>query len=127
MPSKPVAKNDKRRALGKEGEDAGAIWLESRGMRVLERNFRCRMGEIDIVGEIDGMTVIVEARGRSSDKWGTAAESIDYEKRRKLKMLAAYYMCLRGKADEAYRIDVLSMRYGEDGRPCQFQWFQNAI
>jgi len=118
---------DKRRALGKAGEEAGAAWLESRGMRVIERNFRCRLGEIDIIGEMDNMTVIVEVRGRSSDKWGIAAESVNYDKQRKLRRLATYYMCHMGKADEAYRIDVLSLRYGADGDPVEFQWIKSAF
>ena len=127
MTISPDASNDRRRALGKAGEDAGAKWLESQGMRILERNFRCRTGEIDIVGEIDGVTVIVEARGRSSDIWGSAAESVDFKKRRKLRALAAYYMRERGKSGGAYRIDVLSYRYDRDGAPYEFEWYQNAI
>jgi len=122
--------DDRRKALGKKGEDLGAAWLSSKGMRILARNYRCRLGEIDLVGQIGDTIVIVEIRSRSSSQWGTPAESVRYKKRQKLKKLAAEYMCQHGKSNCNCRIDVLGLLFGEHdtaGASPQIEWYPNAF
>ncbi|CAG0930904.1 partial hypothetical protein, partial [Planctomycetaceae bacterium] len=64
-------------AIGKQGEDEAAAFLEGKGYAVLERNYRCRYGEIDIVAR-DGRTVVfVEVKTRGSDRFGTPTASVD--------------------------------------------------
>ena len=118
---------DYRKVLGKSGEDAAAAWLVAKGMQILERNFRCKIGELDIIGEMDGMLVFVEVRGRSSDRWGIAAESVDFRKRRKIRQLASYYMLQRGRAKDMCRFDVVSLSYGPSGRTEGIEWFPDAF
>ena len=66
------------RALGQWGEDRTAEWLQARGWRIVTRNFRCRMGEIDIIAE--------------NGSYGAACEAVTLSKRRKLRVTAEYYL-----------------------------------
>jgi putative endonuclease len=79
---KPVA--DSRRETGTEWEHRAATWLQEKGLRVVAANVHCRAGEIDLIC-VDGQTaVIVEVRRRSSASHGSALESIDWHKRRRV-------------------------------------------
>jgi len=118
---------DGRRALGKHGEETGAAWLGARGMRIVERNYRCRLGEIDLVGEIDETLVFVEIRSRSSDNWGTPAESVNYRKQRKLRQLAAWYLGQSGREGSACRFDVLSLLFDEGWENAKIEWIRDAF
>ena len=114
-------------ALGKIGEDAAVEWLQARGMLILERNFRCRIGEIDIIGEMDGVLVFVEVRGRSDERWGTGAESVSYKKKNKLKQVAYAYLMKNGQSDRICRFDVLSLLYSTSREVERIDWFPNAF
>ena len=118
---------DPRMVLGVQGEDIAASWLESKGMRILERNFRCRIGEIDLIGQMGDTLAFVEVRGRSSDAWGAPAESVDTRKRQKLRKVAEWYLCQRGKADCPCRFDVVSLLYDQEGDNAQISWYPNAF
>ena len=118
---------DQRKLLGKRGEDIGAAWLEAKGMRILMRNYRCRIGEIDIIGQMEGAIVIVEVRSRSSDLWGTPAESVNERKKKKLRQVAAYYLYQYGKEDSACRFDVVRILFGQPDSAARVEWFPNAF
>lgn len=82
-----------------------ARFLEARGLRVLQRNYRCRSGEIDIVA-LDGRTLVfAEVRYRSSPSFGGAAASVDGRKQAKIVRAARHY--LAGKPECACRFDVV--------------------
>ena len=123
----PKSAPDPRMVLGVQGEDIAAAWLESKGMCILERNFRCRVGEIDLIGQMGDMLAFVEVRGRSSETWGTPAESVDTRKRQKLRRVAEWYLCQRGKTDKPCRFDVVSLQYDQEGDTAQVKWFPNAF
>ncbi|MCL2121522.1 MAG: YraN family protein [Clostridiales bacterium] len=118
---------DARQILGRRGEDIGAAWLEARGMRIVERNFRCTYGEIDIIGQIGETLVFVEVRGRSSDQWGTPAESVNSKKKKKLRTLAACYLSRRKMADVDCRFDVVGILYDPAGNEPHIEWIPNAF
>ncbi|EAX48690.1 protein of unknown function UPF0102 [Thermosinus carboxydivorans Nor1] len=70
--------------MGKMGENAAADYLARNGYKILMRNYRCRIGEIDIVAERQGTIVFVEVKTRSSEKFGFPAEAVNYRKQQKL-------------------------------------------
>jgi putative endonuclease len=96
-------------ALGERGEEAAARHLESLGFRILDRRFRTRGGEIDLVAEDAGTLVFVEVKTRSSDRFGSPAEAVDARKRSRLLRAARIYMTRRGGADRACRFDVMEV------------------
>jgi putative endonuclease len=101
------------RELGRRGEEAAARHLEARGYRVLERGFRTRAGEIDIVAEDRGTLVFVEVKARSSLACGYPSEAVGWRKRVHLLRAAALYLLGHGGADRPCRFDVVEVV--EDG------------
>src|SRR5215210_249604 len=99
-----------------------AEFLERQGLRVLERNYRCRLGEIDLVARDGDTTVFVEVRSRASGAFGGAAASITAKKRTKLLRAARFY--LSGlRATPACRFDALLF----EGDPPRIEWIRNAF
>lgn len=98
-----------RGELGRRGEDAATAYLERSGMRVLERNWRCRAGEIDVVG-LDGATlVLIEVKTRRGVSRGTPEEAVTPAKRRRIARLAAAYAATLDDAPADVRFDVITL------------------
>ena len=106
---------------GARAEDLCAELLRASGMRLLERNWRCRLGEIDLIAEEDGTVVFAEVRLRSSAGFGGAAESITGAKRSRL--LAAARLYLSGRPEAHCRFDVFLV----EGEPRQVRWIRDAF
>jgi putative endonuclease len=105
-------------ALGHQGEDVAASYLVDQGFAVLERNWRCEHGEIDLVG-VDGRdTVFVEVKTRSSTAFGHPFEAITHAKLARLRRLAsAWCEAQEGTRPGAIRIDVVSVLIRDGGLP----------
>lgn len=99
-----------RLALGKLGESIACDFLESRGYKILERNFRSlRWGEIDIVAKDGDTLVFVEVKTRKSHEFGRPEEAVNFYKLRSLKRAAYYYKKTHPLTPEPLRIDVVSV------------------
>ncbi len=95
--------------LGREGERAAASYLEGCGFRILDRNWRCAGGEIDIVA-VDGLTFVVcEVKTRSGTRYGTPLDAVGRTKRLRLRRLAALWLSGHGVRFDQIRIDVLGL------------------
>jgi putative endonuclease len=116
-----------RAAIGRSAEDIAADFLAKNDVRILERNFRRRLGEIDIVGRIDDVLIIAEVRTRSSDAFGGAAASVDWVKQRKIIRATEQLLQKRREFRELrVRFDVLVIR--DPFGPCpQVEWIQHAF
>lgn len=109
------------RKTGAEAEERAAEYLSQMGMRIVKRNFRCRQGEIDIIGYHKGYLVFLEVKYRSSDSRGRPEEAVGKSKQRTICRVADFYRCLCSINDSVpIRYDVLAM----GGEIC---WFQNAF
>ncbi|CAM4249348.1 YraN family protein [Paenibacillus tarimensis] len=119
----------RRKETGSRGEDAAAELLVGKGYKILSRNWRCRSGELDIVADDSGTTVFVEVRTRrSGSRYGTAAESVDWRKQRKLHQLAQFYMAVHGSAVSlAMRFDVIAVSYEEADGPLVCTHYEHAF
>jgi putative endonuclease len=95
------------RALGDAAEDRAAAYLTGRGYRIVERNFRAKVGEIDIVARQGEVVVFVEVRSRAGAAFGLPQETVGREKRRKLIRAAQVYAQARG-LDCPLRFDVIA-------------------
>jgi putative endonuclease len=93
---------------GRKAEDLAASFLQAKGMKIVEKNFRAKVGEIDIVAEDGDEIVFVEVRARASKDFGGAAASVGGAKRRKLIRAAALWLQARGW-DGACRFDVVAL------------------
>jgi putative endonuclease len=106
---------EKSRRLGERGEDAAAAYLQRIGVEVVQRNWRCSYGEVDIVGIDDRTVVLCEVKTRTTRAKGSPEESITAAKRRRYARLAEAYLQESGLSEVSVRFDVIALLViGED-------------
>lgn len=99
-----------RRRLGTEKEEEAAAFLTAQGYRVLTRNFRCRLGEIDLIAKEEDCLVFVEVKYRSGRGVGLPEEAVDLKKQRTISKVAMYYLMTHvGRTDIPCRFDVVAI------------------
>ena len=103
-------------SLGRRGEQAAVEYLERAGLRILDRNWRCAEGEIDIVAAERQVLVICEVKTRSSTQYGSPLEAITRGKRTRLRRLAVRWLVAHGVLFDEVRIDVIGLVRDESGR-----------
>ncbi len=108
---------------GRQGEGIAMEFLVSRGVRILQKNFRCRHGEIDLIGWDGEYYIFIEVKTRASFTQGYPSEAVDQRKRRKICLTADYYRMKYG-LDEfvPIRFDVVEVNWHG-----QCRWMKNAF
>jgi putative endonuclease len=96
---------------GREGERLAARFLEKHGFRILDRNYRNRLGEIDIVAEDRGTLVFVEVRTLKASAGHSPEETIQWKKQRRLSRTALAYIQYKGLEDRPARFDVVAVEF----------------
>jgi putative endonuclease len=114
-----------RQRLGDAGEEAAAELLRSRGYRIVARNHRCRLGEVDLVAEHSGLLVFVEVRTRATAAFGGPEETVSLRKRRRVVAAARDYLARRRGPERGLRFDVVAVVDGPRGP--QLTHFENAF
>ena len=119
------ASTDHRASLGRSGEDATLALYASRGFRTVARNWRCSLGEIDLIVERRGLLVFCEVKARSGSRFGGGHDAVTWTKQRKLRQLAEAFLANAGVRDAAVRFDVASVQAG----PCRnsVELFEDAF
>lgn len=115
---------------GARAEDLCAELLRRSGLRVLERNWRCRHGEIDVIAEEGGTLVFAEVRYRRSARFGGAAESVTGAKQARLAAAARLYLSLymaRRRREPACRFDVLLLEGDTPEDVANIRWIRDAF
>ncbi len=107
---------DRRQSLGELGEDLACEELRRRGYAILERRYRTRLGEIDIVALHGGVVVFVEVKARAGPGYGSGAEAVTAWKQRRVVQMAVDFVARRRLHGRPCRFDVVSVAV-EDGRP----------
>ena len=100
---------------GKKGEDIAAACLKKEGYRIIERNYRCLYGEIDIIAMDAGDIVFIEVKSRKSDNFGSPEEAVGITKQKKISRVALNYLRERGLADHNARFDIVAIRFMPQG------------
>ncbi len=100
---------------GREGEELALKFLKKKGYRIIERNYRCPYGEIDIIAMDSGVLVFIEVKSRSSEAFGVPAESVDARKQRHIIKASTDYMVKNGEVDSPARFDVVSIKTDASG------------
>ena len=99
--------------IGAAAELAATHLLLDRGYRIVERNFRCKAGELDIIARDGSILVFVEVRSRADATHGQAAEMIGPRKQRQVSRVAAHYLAARQPDYEEIRFDVIAITAGD--------------
>jgi putative endonuclease len=119
--------SERRRQAGAAGEAAAITWLTALGMRVIARDWRCRLGQLDLVCEDGGVLVAVEVKARSGERFGLPQEAVDGRKRAKLRALLDAFRAATGRRDQPCRIDVVAVRLDRQLRPLHCEHIPNAV
>ena len=125
-PLAPVGRKKMNRTLGNFGEDVAAKLLLRSGYRILERNYRCAAGEIDIIAEHRGKIAFVEVKTRSPRAFLPPAEAVDQEKQRRIKNSAAVYLSGYRQASP-HRYDIVAVYLDERDCVAKIELMQAAF
>ena len=122
----PSAPLDDRLGLGRHGEDLAARHLAAKGYRIIERNWRCETGELDLVVQDGHELAFVEVRTRRGQWMGSPEESITPAKQARLAALGEAYMQAHDR-DCGWRIDVVAIEMDSRGRLLRIDHYENAV
>lgn len=103
-----------RHEIGKMGEDIAAKYLESNGYAILERNYKARQGEIDIVARDGNELVFIEVKTRTNLQFGLPAEAVNETKQKHLISTAKYYLYSKHLENEYVRLDVVEIYFNNE-------------
>lgn len=99
--------------VGKHGEDLATEYLKNNEFYILDRNFKCKIGEIDIVAKKDDVIIFVEVKTRSGDRFGMPREAVNYYKQRKIRNVASVYIKFKRLFDYSCRFDIIEILDGQ--------------
>ncbi|HJX69941.1 MAG TPA: YraN family protein [Dehalococcoidia bacterium] len=116
-----------RKQIGTLGEKLALEHLRKRGYHIVETNFRCREGEIDIIAQDKDYLVFVEVRTRRGSSFGTPEESVTAAKKEKLTSLAFAYLQTHRHSPPLWRFDVVAVELDQEGQTSRIELIQNAI
>ncbi|MBI2287934.1 MAG: YraN family protein [Chloroflexi bacterium] len=117
----------KRRDTGILGEKLAKDFLKKRGYRILETNYRCPQGEIDIVARQQDFLVFIEVRTKTSLELGSPEESITPAKKGRMRATAFHYRQAHDDLPPLWRIDFVAVELGPNGKPSRVEVIENAV
>ena len=119
-----VAKNRATKQIGNDAEKLALGYLQSKGLKLIENNFTCKHGEIDLIMQHQACLVFVEVRFRKHSQFGTGADSVDYRKQQKILKTAEFFLQRHVNYNQhPCRIDVVSIGPGKE----EIDWIINAV
>ena len=116
-----------KQQLGITGEKEALTLLENKGYEIVEKNFRCFLGEIDLIMKHGEELVFIEVRSRTDTSFGEPYETVNMKKQNKLYKLAEYYLSLKELHDRACRFDVISLILTHEGSVRKIEHIENAF
>ncbi len=117
----------KRRDTGIRGEKLAKDFLKKRGYRILETNYRCPEGEIDIIAKHKDSLVFIEVRTKKSLEFGSPEESITPTKKERLRATASRYRQTHNDLPLLWRIDVVAVELNQEGKLSRIELIENAV
>lgn len=119
-------KGNSTREKGKEAEDFACNYLEDKGFKIKKRNFHFgKLGELDIVAEINSILVFVEVKARSNDSFGSPLDSITPKKQFQIKKIAEGYYYINKLNNIESRFDIITVDYSKN--PPEIEHLENAF
>jgi len=118
----------KKQEIGKRGEQLACRALEKKGYRILDKNYRCRQGEIDLVARHRDYIVFIEVRSKTGGAFGTPEESVTSAKKQRLLATALDYLGSHTNLPENWRIDFVAVELDPSGgKPMRIEIIENAV
>ncbi len=122
----PKVNDVARKKLGCDGEACAVDFLRKRGLRIIEQNFRCRFGEIDIIAWDKKTVCFIEVKTRRSLDYGSGSEAVGKSKQQKIVKTALFYLAGMRWGERDFRFDVISILLVDIGSP-QIEYLQSAF
>lgn len=119
--------SDQRIAIGKKGEQIALEYLQDRGYLILVKNFRCKIGEIDIIAKDREVVVFVEIRTVTSAQFGPAYNTVTYSKQQHVKRTALFYISVNNLVNTQFRFDVIGITLDRQTGDHHLDHIQNAF
>ena len=115
-----------KRSVGSDAEELACEYLRSQGAQILEKNYRCNIGEIDIIARDGKYLCFIEVKFRKSTKYGEPQEAVSYFKQRRICKVSKFYLYSKYKSlDTSIRYDVIAI--SPDDKILTFKWIKNAF
>lgn len=105
-----------RQILGKQGEELAEHYLLKKGYKLIERNYRCAAGEVDLIVSKRRVIVFVEVKTRSGERFGSPLEAVEFHKQRKMVRAAQFFLSQKGLHQRDARFDVIGISW-PGGKP----------
>jgi putative endonuclease len=122
----PNHQPNQNQSKGKLGEDLASKFLKSKGYRIIDRNFKARYGEIDLIAIFNNILVFVEVKTRWGNEFGKPEEAITPWKIRSVVTTAQYYKSVKNNLPETMQIDVVAVQINESGKLVSINHFENV-
>jgi putative endonuclease len=116
-----------RKELGAKGEKLAAKYLKRKGYKIIQRNYTCKLGEIDIIAERDRTIVFAEVRTKQTEKFGPPQYSITAAKRRQISRAALCYIRENKLVGQSCRFDVIAITFSSESRRPRIEHIENAF
>lgn len=115
------------RRLGAYGEELAAQLAENKGLIILQRNFLCRQGEIDLIARDGATLVFIEVKTRKSMRFGYPEEAVDYRKQQKIRSVAGYYVTSVLRQNLPCRFDVYALSLDGENQMDSYRIYENCF
>jgi putative endonuclease len=112
---------------GQLGEKLASAYLRKHGYKIIETNYRCAHGEIDILARHKHTLVFIEVKCRRNRDFGLPVEAVTAGKQKKMVAAALYYLQTHPQENENWRIDVVSIELAENNKPAKISIIENAV
>ncbi len=116
-----------RKEVGKLGETLAAEYLKNNGLSIIETNYRCTCGEIDIIAQEDDFIVFTEVRTKTGNLFGTPEESVSQSKKKHLIDTAYTYLDEKDKLQANWRIDFIAVELDRNNKPSRIEHYRDAV
>ena len=116
-----------KQSVGELGEKLARGFLEKKGYKIIEKNYRCKEGEIDIVAEFKKSLIFVEVRTKTNNEFGAPEESVDLNKMNKMVNSAFSYLNNHNALSRNWRIDFIGIELMTDGKVKRMNHIENAV
>ena len=118
---------DFRKEVGNKGEKLAAKFLKRKGYRIIQQNYKCKLGEIDIIAEHDDTIVFVEVKTRQTHEFGSPQSSVTATKRGQISRVALFYVRNKKLVDQSCRFDVIGITFSSGSRKPEIEHIENAF
>ena len=116
-----------RQSIGRHGEELAQKYLRQKHYKIVEKNFRCKSGELDIIAKEKNVVVFVEVRTKTSTRYGPAYNSVTYSKQKQVKRVAQFYISKYNLVNTQFRFDVIGITLTPQTGEYHLDHIQNAF